>query len=133
MILDDLGLPSSSFSLLLNLILSELLRLGGTGGGVFSIEDSDEDGDMQEIELPTFESWTGGGERYGGGCLDPDGIELSESIEVDRGTPEDNDENDDEWLRPRSNEVAGECSFECFFSIKYFSSCISSKHDVLGC
>lgn len=57
--------PSNdSFSLLLNLILSELRRLGGTGGGVFSIDESDDAGDMHIPGLGrTLGGVTGGGER----------------------------------------------------------------------
>ncbi len=85
----------ASFSLLSSFILSELRRRGGTGGGVLSTEDSENDGDGIGL-LKVWVGTTGGGERYGGGCLDKDGMELKESMEGDSGAPATNEEKEDE-------------------------------------
>lgn len=87
--MDDLGLLlSNSFSLLANFILSELLRRGGTGGGVQSLKSTDDSDEevviVDKLRVGILEPKTGGGDRYGGGCFEPDWNELSESTDDDK-------------------------------------------------
>lgn len=103
---DVFEFSSGSFSLLFGFILSLLLRLGGTGGGVFS--DSDGVGEKPKFKWTDFGDNTGGGERYGGGCLESDCNELRESMDEECGKPVAKDENDVALLRPGSGDAIGE-------------------------